>query len=117
MEVFEQVREALRSGDADAGFDLLIERFREEKSYPLIFEARLMKKRNELGLPLIQTEPFNGLEDGVQASYEEATIAAAREVGVTKVGVPRATPLSARKKLAARRVLTQSVGAHPIKSK
>ena len=81
MEVFEQVQDALRAGDADAGFDLLIERFRSEQAYPLIFEARLMKKRNELGLPLIQTESFNGLDEGVQSSYEEATIAAAREVG------------------------------------
>lgn len=81
MEVFEQVQNALQAGNADSGFDLLIERFRKEKTYPLIFEARLMKKRNELGLPLIQTEPFHDLDAGVLASYEETTIAAAREVG------------------------------------
>lgn len=81
MEVFEQVQEALRAGNADAAFDLLIERFREEKAYPLIFEARLMKKRNELGLPLIQTEPLHGLDESVRSRYEEATVEAARETG------------------------------------
>ncbi len=81
MEVFEQVQNALQSGDADAGFDLLIERFRKEKTYPLIFEARLMKKRNELGLPLIQTEPVRSFDESIQADYEQATIEAAREVG------------------------------------
>ena len=81
MEVFEQVQEALRAGNADAAFDLLIERFRKEKAYPLIFEARLMKKRNELGLPLIQTEPLHGLDESVRSRYEEATVEAARETG------------------------------------
>ena len=81
MEVFEQVQDALRAGDAAAAFDLLIERFRAEKAYPLIFEARLMKKRNELGLPLIQTEPFRDLDDNVRSRYEEATVEAARETG------------------------------------
>ncbi len=81
MEVFEQVQNALRAGDADAGFDLLIERFREEKTYPLIFEARLMKKRRELGLPLIQTEPFRDLDESVRSCYEQATVEAAKEVG------------------------------------
>ena len=81
MEVFEQVQNALQSGDADSGFDLLIERFQKEKMYPLIFEARLMKKRNELGLPLIQTDSLRDLDEGVRSRYEQATIEAAKEVG------------------------------------
>ena len=81
MDVFDQVRDALNSGNVEAGFDLAVERFREEGSYPLIFEARLMKKRHELGMPLIQTEPWSNLEPDVQAAYEQATVDAAREVG------------------------------------
>ncbi len=81
MDVFDQVREALSSGDVDAAFDLVIQRFREERSYPLIFEARLMRKRHELGMPLIQTEPWRNLDADVQAEYEQATVDAAREVG------------------------------------
>ena len=81
MDVFDQVREALREGHVDQAFDMAVERFREEKSYPLIFEARLMQKRHELGMPLIQTEAWRDLSPAVQSAYEQATIDAAREVG------------------------------------
>ncbi len=82
MDLFDRVGHALRAGDTEAGFRLAVHRFREEGSYPLIFEARLMKKRYELGMPLIQTEPWGDLPPDVQAAYEQATIEAAREVGM-----------------------------------
>ena len=81
MDVFDQVREALQSGNVEAGFDLAIERFRNEGSYPMIFEARLMKARHRLSMPLIQTGPWSGLSPEVQSAYEHATVEAAREVG------------------------------------
>ncbi len=81
MDVFERVGVALRAGDTDTGFQLAVQRFREEGAYPLIFEARLMKKRHELGMPLIQTEPWQNLAPDVQAAYEQATVEAAQEVG------------------------------------
>lgn len=81
MDVFDQVRDALASGDVEAGFDLAIDRFRKERSYPMIFEARLMQKRHALGMPLIQTEPWSNLGQDCQAAYERATVEAAREVG------------------------------------
>lgn len=81
MDVFDQVRDALASGDVEAGFELAIDRFRNERSYPMIFEARLMQKRHALGMPLIQTEPWNNLGKDCQAAYESATVEAAREVG------------------------------------
>lgn len=81
MDVFDQVRDALASGDVEAGFELAIDRFRKERSYPMIFEARLMQKRHALGMPLIQTEPWNNLGEDCQSAYESATVEAAREVG------------------------------------
>ena len=81
MDVFDQVRDALESGDVEQAFNLAVTRFREEGSYPLIFEARLMKKRHELGMPLIQTDTWRSLSPEVQKAYEEATLEAAREVG------------------------------------
>ena len=81
MDLFDRVREALVAGDTKAGFALAIERFRAEGSYPLIFEARLMQERHALGMPLIQTETWNGLSESCQAAYERATVEAAREVG------------------------------------
>lgn len=80
-DVFDQVRQALLAGDVEAGFDLAICRFLEERSYPLVFEARLMRARQALGMPLIQTGPWTGLSPDVQAAYERATVDAAREVG------------------------------------
>ncbi len=81
MDVFDQVRETLAAGDVEAGFELAIDRFRAEGSYPMIFEARLMQKRHALGMPLIQTEPWNNLSEDCQAAYERSTVEAAREVG------------------------------------
>ena len=81
MDVFDQVRDALESGDVDGAFTVAVERFLSERSYPLIFEARLMKARHELRMPLIQTAPWTGLSPKVQAAYETATMDAAREVG------------------------------------
>jgi len=78
---FEEIEEILASRGPEAGFAFLIEKFRGEKSYPLLFEARLMKKRHELGLPLIQTGAMDELPAQTRAVYEQATIEAAREVG------------------------------------
>ncbi|PYV82796.1 MAG: hypothetical protein DMG05_27455, partial [Acidobacteria bacterium] len=49
--------------------------------YPRLFEARLMKKRHELGLPLIQIDQLEDLPNDVRRTYEEGFIQAAREVG------------------------------------
>jgi hypothetical protein len=81
VDVFDQVRDALESGEVDGAFDLAINRFLEERAYPLIFEARLMKQRHALGMPLIQTGPWRNLDAGTQAAYERVTVEAAREVG------------------------------------
>jgi hypothetical protein len=79
--VFEQVEQVLRSGGSEAGFDFLVQRFREEKNYPRLFETRLMKKRQQLGLPLIQIEQLENLPNDIARAYEEGLVEAAREVG------------------------------------
>jgi hypothetical protein len=71
----------LNSGEISGGLDFLIELFRSEKNYPLLMEARLMRKRYELGLPLIQTEPMASFPADKQPAYEAAFIEAARETG------------------------------------
>jgi len=78
---FELVEEALRTGGSQAGFDFLARRFREEKNYPLLFEARLMNNRHKLGLPLIYSEPAGDLSDDVRSVYEQGFTEAAREAG------------------------------------
>ena len=52
--MFDQLERARQTGGAAGGFDFLIQKFREEKNYPSMFEARLMQKRLELGLDPIQ---------------------------------------------------------------
>lgn len=58
--------------------DYLSAQFRQNRQYALLFEALLMKRRAELGVPLIQTDP---LPEDKRAAYDETVIAAAREIG------------------------------------
>ena len=78
---FDLIDQALRSGGPDAGFDLLAHKVLEEKNYPLLFEVRLLKKRHELGLPLIQVDDSASIPADTRREYDKAFIDAAREVG------------------------------------
>jgi hypothetical protein len=80
-DAFVSIDQAIQSGGPDATFELLMCRFRHENKLPQLFEARLMKRRHELGLPLIQTQPLSELPDETRRAYEDAYIDAAREVG------------------------------------
>ena len=94
-DVFDSLQQSLESGGATAAFDFLVEKFRDQKKYETLFEARMMKTRHEFGLPLIQTEPSADLPAEKRKAYEQATIQAAREVGSLFLGngdIPRAWP-------------------------
>jgi hypothetical protein len=80
-DLFDALDETLRSGGAEAAFELLIRKFREEKKYPLMFEARIMKSRHELGLPVIHDGLLEDLPEAKRANHERAFVEAAREVG------------------------------------
>jgi hypothetical protein len=79
--LFADLDRMLVSEDIPAVLDYLTDQFRSMRQYALIFEARLMKKRFELGLPLIQTEPTSEFSERNRAPYEQAMIDAARETG------------------------------------
>jgi hypothetical protein len=74
-DLFPQLDPILESPQPAASLDFLIEQFLASKEYGLLFEARLMKKRHELGLPLIQTDSLT------RDDYQQAVIDAARETG------------------------------------
>ncbi len=74
-ELFPQLDPLLESAGPAAGLDFLIAQFLAAKEYGMVFEARLMKKRQELGLPLIQTDALTGDD------YQQAVMEAARETG------------------------------------
>src|SRR6266851_4481565 len=92
---FELIDKALRSGGPDAGFDFLAQKVRGEKNYPLLFEVRLLKKRHELGLPLVQVDDSAPMPPETRREYDKAFIDAAREVGglfLADGNIPRAWP-------------------------
>ena len=92
--VFERLESLLSSRNPESVFEFLEEQFREEKKYPHLFETLLMRKRREMGLPLIQIGPLD-LQDPQRKDYEENFIRAAREVGALYLAdgnVPRAWP-------------------------
>lgn len=78
---FDLIDHALAAGGVEACFDALAQRFIKEKDYARLFEARLMRKRHELGLALVITEPLTDLPPKTQRAYDEGSIEAAREVG------------------------------------
>ena len=78
---FEQLEAAVASGDRTQAFQLLADQLSERKEYPQLFEARLLQKRLELGLPAIMDGDISNLSDETRKAYEEAYIQAAREVG------------------------------------
>jgi tetratricopeptide (TPR) repeat protein len=80
-DLFDLLEQTLRAQGEQAGFDLLIGRLREQKNYPLVFEARLMQQRQKLGLPLIFGGNISDLPAEHQPAYEAALMDAARETG------------------------------------
>jgi hypothetical protein len=78
---FDLIDQALRSGGPEAGFDLLAQKTLAEKNYPLLFEVRLLEKRHELGLPLIQADDSAAMPPDTRREYDKAFIDAAREIG------------------------------------
>ncbi|MFN7935655.1 MAG: hypothetical protein U0R19_20155 [Bryobacteraceae bacterium] len=76
--LFTALDELLPSATPAEALDFLIAKFRANRQYALLFEATLMKRRAELGVPLIQTE---ALPEDKRAAYDETVIATARETG------------------------------------
>lgn len=77
-DVFAGLAEAYSTQGAQALLDRLIEVFRERGEFNRLFEARLMKKRHELGLPLIPEGPLEDLGPA-QKEYDQAMMEAAKE--------------------------------------
>jgi len=78
---FELVQQAVQSGGPEAGLDCLIRKLTDEKNYQLLFEARMMQKRFELGLPLVQVGSAEDIPEEKRAAYEHAFTESAREAG------------------------------------
>ena len=71
------------------------QRFRRDKEYRKLFDARLMQKRLELGLPLVSTAGIGDVPKEFQQAYQDASVHAAREVGELMLAdrnIPQAWP-------------------------
>ena len=79
--LFEEVERRIETESPRAAFDWLIERLREARDYRSMFDARLMRKRHEMGLPLLQAEGAASLPEEARQEYQNEMIQAARETG------------------------------------
>ena len=81
QDLFASVDAALSGGSPSEAVEMLAREFHQRGWYDLLFEARGLAKRLELGLPLVQTESSTAFADSVRPAYEAAVVAAAREAG------------------------------------
>jgi hypothetical protein len=77
----EDIEATIAAAGPLAALDRLAEICRGQKKYPQLFEARLMKKRFQLGLPLQGTETFRDIPPSLQAEVEDYYVEVCREVG------------------------------------
>lgn len=80
MDPFDQLEQTLRQSGAGEGFDYLIRHFEQRHEYGRMFDAALMKKRHEMGLPLAPAAGLTMTPEQRQ-SYDDYTVAAARQAG------------------------------------
>src|SRR6266581_8853678 len=80
-DAFETLEQLLESENPSTSFDRLIGQFLAAKDYRSLFDARLMRKRLELGLPLFLTDDLSTLPSGVREAYSQAVTETARDVG------------------------------------
>src|SRR5690348_4691237 len=80
-DAFDLIEQAASNGGAESALDLLASVALKDKNYSLLFEARLMKARQKIGLPLIFNEALDDLPESQRQSYESSMREAARETG------------------------------------
>ncbi|MBA3313438.1 MAG: hypothetical protein M3552_00525 [Planctomycetota bacterium] len=77
----EPIRRALEAAGPAAAAEALVETLRERGDYDRLFDALLIRARVKLGVPTVKPTSFADVPDDKQAAFEEAYLAAAREVG------------------------------------
>lgn len=78
---FDRIAELKSSEGPKAAIDLLIETLREEKNFHRVFDALLMKKKNELGLSLLNPTSLDDVPKDQRVDFEKYYVDSAREVG------------------------------------
>lgn len=81
QDLFENLRRTLAEQGPDAAIADLCATLRERKDYASLFYALLLKRRHELGVSPVPTEPADALPERAHQPYEEAIREAGRVVG------------------------------------
>jgi hypothetical protein len=79
--LFDEISQLARTEGASAALDKLIESQRAAKQYHRLFDALLMRKKHELGLPITRPTVFDDVPRELRKEFEEFYIDSAREVG------------------------------------
>lgn len=79
--LYDELSQLARTEGAAAALDKLIESQRESKQYHRLFDALLMKKKHELGLPVTRPTAFDDVPQERRKEFEEHYVNSAREVG------------------------------------
>ncbi len=75
-DVFDRIERA-----AGGAMDVLVRELRAAKNYPLLFEARVIEQRCQMGLPPLRVDGIDDVPADRRPAYDEALSQAAREVG------------------------------------
>ena len=70
-----------KSSGASAVFDKLLESLKASKDFHRMFDATLMRKKQELGLPLFRPTSLDDVPTEKRAEFEKTYVEAAREAG------------------------------------
>jgi hypothetical protein len=90
---FEQIERDVAEHGGSVAIARLCAALRERRDYASLFYALLMKKRFELGVSPVPTEPVQALPAALHAAYEDGIREAGREVGMLYLqqgDIPRA---------------------------
>jgi hypothetical protein len=80
-ETFDELQKIQTAQGPAAAIDRLIAVLTADKRYHQLFDALLMKKRFELGLPLVRPTSLKDIPDGQRDEFEKVYVASARKVG------------------------------------
>ena len=81
---FSQLTESKPAG-ATAVFDKLLESLKANKDYHKLFDATLMRKKQQLGLPLLRPTSLDDVPTDQRTEFEKTYVEAAREAGFDSV--------------------------------
>jgi hypothetical protein len=78
---FDRIEETRRSKGPAAALDELIRALEASHDWHRVFDALLLKKKFEMGLPVARPASFDQIPDDRQTEFEESYVDAARRVG------------------------------------